>query len=452
MVVVEFAACEQGGPLHTACGPERAIRISWRYPLREHVFRRCGASRSEQEIPADDTPPPIATTSGSKVLIRWRRRCRRGDRASPRTRRRPRRRRGPPPRHPGPPPRRARRARDPAPSPGAPRRPRARGRRARARPRAPRAIRAEGSAPSRPGSARRSRPAYGRSRRPPRWRTERAPVDHDAAADAGADRDHHEAARGEVGALVVASASAATVASLSTNTGTPRRSPRTVRSGTSASGMFVLERTSPVANSTTEGMPKPTAAGVSRPRSRRPLRPTARSARRCSSGRSDARAGCPTRRRASRRPTPSFRRRRRRSRVAHRTRGASYQPRAAAQRSSGSGPGRRGSTPPARVVWRGERARRQHASGSQSGPRAGPRHGGRRARRLADDRPRRQGGRRCRGRRRDAPHARQRAHGRRRRDRRGREGQRADAVQRRANRRRPEPSVDIAVDPLEARR
>ena len=67
-----------------------------------------------------------------------------------------------------------------------------------------------------------------------------------------------------------ASASAAAVASLSTNTGTPRRSPRTWRSGTSVNGMLTDDTTRPVSNSTTEGTPIPTAArssGRTRPTS-----------------------------------------------------------------------------------------------------------------------------------------------------------------------------------------
>src|SRR4051812_33948735 len=62
-----------------------------------------------------------------------------------------------------------------------------------------------------------------------------------------------------------ASASAATLASLSTNTGRPRRSRRTSRSGTSSSGMFTLERTRPFSQSTTDGTPSPTAATSSSP-------------------------------------------------------------------------------------------------------------------------------------------------------------------------------------------
>src|SRR4051812_16903516 len=68
--------------------------------------------------------------------------------------------------------------------------------------------------------------------------------------------------------LSSASASAATLASLSTKTGTPRRSESTSRRGTSASGMFTLERTRPVSHSITEGTPRPTAAIPSSPAAR----------------------------------------------------------------------------------------------------------------------------------------------------------------------------------------
>ena len=57
-----------------------------------------------------------------------------------------------------------------------------------------------------------------------------------------------------------ASASAATVASLSTNTGTPRRSPSTLRSGTPFSGMLVEAAISPVSKRTIDGTPMPTAS------------------------------------------------------------------------------------------------------------------------------------------------------------------------------------------------
>ena len=63
-----------------------------------------------------------------------------------------------------------------------------------------------------------------------------------------------------------ASASAATVASLSTKVGMPRRSVRVWRSGTPWSGMFTDERAVPVAKSTTDGTPMPTAvAGPAAP-------------------------------------------------------------------------------------------------------------------------------------------------------------------------------------------
>ena len=63
-----------------------------------------------------------------------------------------------------------------------------------------------------------------------------------------------------------ASASAATVASLSTKVGIPRRSVRAWRSGTPWSGMFTDERAVPVAKSTTDGTPMPTAvAGPAAP-------------------------------------------------------------------------------------------------------------------------------------------------------------------------------------------
>ena len=63
-----------------------------------------------------------------------------------------------------------------------------------------------------------------------------------------------------------ASASAATVASLSTKVGMPRRSVRVWRSGTPWSGMFTDERAVPVAKSTTDGTPIPTAvAGPAAP-------------------------------------------------------------------------------------------------------------------------------------------------------------------------------------------
>ncbi len=64
-----------------------------------------------------------------------------------------------------------------------------------------------------------------------------------------------------------ASARAATVASLSTNTGTPSSSPSTCRSGMSASGTLTDETTRPVANSTIEGTPIPTASTPSWPTS-----------------------------------------------------------------------------------------------------------------------------------------------------------------------------------------
>ena len=58
-----------------------------------------------------------------------------------------------------------------------------------------------------------------------------------------------------------ASASAAQLASLSTNTGTPKRRPSSSRSGTPASGMFTLVSTVPVANSICDGTPTPIASG-----------------------------------------------------------------------------------------------------------------------------------------------------------------------------------------------
>ena len=68
-----------------------------------------------------------------------------------------------------------------------------------------------------------------------------------------------------------ASASAAQLASLSTNTGTPNRLPSSSRSGTPSSGMFTLESTVPVANSTCDGTPMP-----DRVRRRRPTSATRR--------------------------------------------------------------------------------------------------------------------------------------------------------------------------------
>ena len=58
-----------------------------------------------------------------------------------------------------------------------------------------------------------------------------------------------------------ASARAAQLASLSTNTGTPKRRPSSSRSGTPASGMFTLVSTVPVAKSICEGTPTPIASG-----------------------------------------------------------------------------------------------------------------------------------------------------------------------------------------------
>ena len=85
------------------------------------------------------------------------------------------------------------------------------------------------------------------------------PAEHQPAADA---RCRWSASRGRARPVCSssswASASAATVASLSTNTGTPSRSPSTSRSGTSASGMLTEETTRPVSKSTTEGTPIPT--------------------------------------------------------------------------------------------------------------------------------------------------------------------------------------------------
>src|SRR5436190_12126733 len=56
-----------------------------------------------------------------------------------------------------------------------------------------------------------------------------------------------------------ASASPATLASLSTNTGSPSRSVRVARRGTPSSGRFTPDSARPVANSTAEGIPIPTA-------------------------------------------------------------------------------------------------------------------------------------------------------------------------------------------------
>ena len=70
-------------------------------------------------------------------------------------------------------------------------------------------------------------------------------VEDDPAADAGADREHHEHLRRRRPGRPSASASAAQVASLSTKTGTPSRLPSTSRSGTPASGMFTLKRARP---------------------------------------------------------------------------------------------------------------------------------------------------------------------------------------------------------------
>src|SRR5215211_360515 len=58
-----------------------------------------------------------------------------------------------------------------------------------------------------------------------------------------------------------ASARAAQLASLSTNTGTPKRPPSSSRSDTPVSGMLTLVSTVPVENSICEGTPTPTAAG-----------------------------------------------------------------------------------------------------------------------------------------------------------------------------------------------
>src|SRR5215208_5711335 len=58
-----------------------------------------------------------------------------------------------------------------------------------------------------------------------------------------------------------ASARAAQLASLSTNTGAPKRRPSSSRSGTPASGMFTLVSTVPVAYSIWEGTPTPIASG-----------------------------------------------------------------------------------------------------------------------------------------------------------------------------------------------
>ena len=57
-----------------------------------------------------------------------------------------------------------------------------------------------------------------------------------------------------------ASARAAQLASLSTNTGMPSRVPSSSRSGTPSSGMFTLESTVPVSNSTWDGTPMPAAS------------------------------------------------------------------------------------------------------------------------------------------------------------------------------------------------
>ena len=51
------------------------------------------------------------------------------------------------------------------------------------------------------------------------------------------------------------------MASLSTNTGTPKRRPSSSRSGTPVSGMFTLVSTVPVAYSICDGTPTPIASG-----------------------------------------------------------------------------------------------------------------------------------------------------------------------------------------------
>ena len=71
-----------------------------------------------------------------------------------------------------------------------------------------------------------------------------APVGDHPAAHAGAEGEHHELVPEP---SMCASASAATLASLSTYTGRPKRRPSSSRSGTPARGMFTLVSTLPVA-------------------------------------------------------------------------------------------------------------------------------------------------------------------------------------------------------------
>ena len=151
-----------------------------------------------------------------------------------------------------------------------------------------------------------------RARRP----AERAPVDHDAAADARPDGEHHEAVRGEASSLVVGLRERRD-RRIVVDERRPSRASRPApseaarwRAGCWCSSARGRSRT-----------PRPRGSPRQRPREPRRRRPrrrpprAARSARRCSCGRSVVRAARRTRRRASPRPTPWCLRRRRRSRA-----------------------------------------------------------------------------------------------------------------------------------------
>ena len=105
--------------------------------------------------------------------------------------------------------------------------------------------------------------------------TGRAPVDaaieHKSAAHGRTDGEQHQMPGRQLQRVVVGLGSAATLVSLSTNTGTPSRSSSSRRRGTSASGSSTapfedgtaardVETTRPVSNSTIRGTLTPTAA------------------------------------------------------------------------------------------------------------------------------------------------------------------------------------------------
>ena len=320
----------RAAPRTPACGPERAIRISVAVPTPGSTYSAAAArAGASSRFPADDTPPPIATTCGSNVLIRFATPIptRRPSVATHSTRRRRRRAR-----------RRRRRGRRPSRA-AASSRPSADSGCAAAASRArPSRAWPAASDSSDPGCGKRG--VGGRDLRADRDQRVAdlaggagraavgAAVDHDAAADAGPDGDHHEAVARQARALVVGLGERGDGGVVVDEDRHPEPlaehgaqrhvGERDVGARADQAGRELDDR----GDAEADRLGRLAGGDLASPGRR-----AARSARRSRSGRSAARAARRGRRRASPRPTPSCRRRRRRSRVDHRPRGASYQPR-----------------------------------------------------------------------------------------------------------------------------